>query len=317
MKEAIQNMTKRNNLLGSGILAFASLLWGLAFVFQGQAAAHVPPFLFNALRSLVGVAFLFLLLLLNKCRTHAPIFPTEKDARRDYLIGGLICGVCLTVSVNFQQFGIAAYPQGVASEARAGFLTALYVVFVPLTSLFLGKRVALPVIGAGVIAIAGIYLLSFSGGFDSIYLGDILVLLCALSFTAQIMAVDRYGAKFDGMLLCMTQFLVCGILSLILAFIFETIVWESILAAVLPILYTGVVSSGIAYTLQIYGQKYAEPAIASLSMSLESVFAALGGWIISGNMLSPKEFIGCGLVFAAIILAQMPQLFESIKQKRA
>ncbi len=309
-------MTKRNNLLGSAILAFASLLWGLAFVFQGQAAAFVPPFLFNALRSFVGVVFLFLLLLLNKCRTHAPIFPTEKSARRDYLIGGLICGICLTVSVNFQQFGIAAYPEGVASEARAGFLTALYVVFVPLTSLFLGKRVALPVIGAGVIAMAGIYLLSFSGGFDSIYLGDILVLLCAFSFTAQILAVDRYGSQFDGMLLCMTQFWVCGILSLILAFIFETIVWENILAAAWPILYTGVVSSGIAYTLQIYGQKYAEPAIASLSMSLESVFAALGGWIISGNILSPKEFIGCGLVFAAIILAQMPQLFESIKQKK-
>ncbi len=310
-------MTKRNNLLGSAILALASLLWGLAFVFQGQAAEYVPPFLFNALRSFVGVAFLMLLLVLNKFRTHTPIFPTEKNDRREYLIGGLICGVLLTISVNFQQFGIAAYPEGVASEARAGFLTALYVVFVPLTSLFIGRRVALPVIGAGVIAMAGIYLLSFSGGIDGIYIGDILVLLCALCFTAQIMAVDHYGAKFDGMLLCMTEFFVCGILSLVLALFFEEIVWQNILAAAVPILYTGVVSSGIAYTLQIYGQKYAEPAIASLTMSLESVFAALGGWLIGGSILSPKEFVGCGLVFAAIILAQLPQLFESIQAKKA
>ncbi len=303
-------MKTRNNLVGSLILSLAALIWGLAFVAQAQAADRVPPFLFNALRSLIASLFLFGLLAVTSLQSHTPLFSTEKPRRREMLAGGLLCGVLLAISVNFQQFGLAAYPEGAASEARAGFLTALYVILVPLLSVFFGKRIGWPILLGGAIATAGIYLLSLSGGPGQIYLGDILVFCCAISFACHIMVVDKYGDTVGGIRLSMLQFLVCGILSLILSLCFEHFSWRDVFSATPQILYLGIMSSGIAYTLQIYGQKFAEPAVASLSMSLESVFAALGGWLISGNALEVQELIGCGLVFAAIVLAQLPQLFD-------
>ncbi|MBQ9773437.1 MAG: DMT family transporter [Clostridia bacterium] len=310
-------MKHLNNIKGSAFLCLAALIWGLAFVAQSQAADKVPPFLFNALRSFIGAAFLFLLLLLRRFKSHTPIFPTEAPSRRQMLVGGALCGLFLAISVNFQQFGLASYPAGAASEARGGFLTALYVVLVPIISVFLGKRIKLPMWGAVIIAIGGIYLLSLSGGIESLYLGDVLMFFCAISFSLHILVVDRYAAPVGGILLSMMQFVVCGLLSLLLSLILEQnlISLQNVLAATPQILYLGIMSSGIAYTLQIVGQRYADPPIASLSMSLESVFAALGGWLISGNTLTPKELIGCGLVFGAIILAQIPQFFESKERK--
>lgn len=308
-------MKSVNNLKGSAILCLAALIWGLAFVAQSQASDLVPPFIFNALRSFIGALFLFFLQLINTKRRSLPLFPREKSARKQALLGGLLCGVLLTVSVNFQQFGLANYPAGTASEARAGFLTALYVIIVPLFSIFSKRRVGLPVWLAVAIATVGIYLLSLSGGIENIYLGDILVFCCAISFSLHILAVDRFGEPVGGTLLSMLQFLVCGILSLLLSLCFETVIWEHIFAAAPQILYLGIMSSGVAYTLQIYGQAYAEPAIASITMSLESVFAALGGWLISGNTLTDREFLGCALVFLAILLAQLPQLLDSRKKK--
>lgn len=299
-------MKQHNNLKGSLILGFAALLWGLAFVAQSSAADRVPSFIFNSLRSFIGAAFLFVLLYIVKKRAGEPIFPKDTPSRKTALSGGILCGVLLTVSVNLQQFGLAFYPDGVASEARGGFLTALYVILVPIFSLFFGKRIKLPILAAVAIATVGIYLLCLSGGFEGIYLGDLLIFLCAVSFSFHIMAIDRYADPVGGILLSMLQFLVCGILSGLLSLCTEEIIWSNILSAAPQILYLGIVSSGIAYTLQIIGQKYAEPAVASLSMSLESVFAALGGWLISGNRLSPREFLGCALVFLAIVLAQLP-----------
>ncbi len=303
-----------NNLKGSAILCLAALIWGLAFVAQSQAADLVPPFLFNSLRSFIGAAFLLALLLIKKAKSKAPIFPTDKAKIKEMLLGGALCGILLAVSVNFQQFGIAAYPNGAASEARAGFLTALYVVLVPIISIFFGKRNSIAVWIAVAVATCGIYLLSLSGGIDSIYLGDVLMLVCAFSFSFHILAVDRYGEPVGGILLSMLQFLVCGVVSGILTLCCETVVWTNVLAAAPQLLYMGVMSCGVAYTLQIFGQRYAEPAIASLSMSLESVFAALGGWIIMGNTLTPREFGGCALVFTAIVLAQLPQFFGKKKE---
>ncbi len=312
-------MKQLNNIKGSAILCLAALIWGLAFVAQSQAADAVPPFIFNALRSFIGAAFLFVLLALKKASKQTPIFTKEPQKRKEMLIGGALCGVLLAISVNFQQFGLMYYPANAASEARGGFLTALYVVLVPIVSIFFGKRIKLPVWGAAAIAMIGIYLLSLSGGIAGIYLGDVLMFLCAISFTFHILAVDKYGEPVGGVLLSMLQFLVCGILSLILALIFEldAISWQNILHAAPQILYLGIMSSGIAYTLQIVGQRYADPPVASLSMSLESVFAALGGWLISGNTLSLKEGVGCTLVFVAIIVAQIPQFFEGKTQKAA
>lgn len=297
---------KTNNLKGSIILITAALIWGLAFVAQSGAAALVPPFTFNALRSFIGAAALYIFYLITNIKQKTAFFPKEKSIKKGYLIGGLVCGICLAVSINFQQFGIAFYPKGVASEARAGFITALYVILVPIFSIFIKKKIH-PAVWLGVIiAIIGIYMLCFSGGIDGIYLADVLVFICAITFTTHIMAVDKYVGVTGGIKLSIMQFIVAGAISLILSFIFEfkDLQLANILSAAPQILYLGIMSSGVAYTLQIVGQKFAEPAVASISMSLESVFAALGGWFISGNSLSSREILGCALVFVAIIVAQ-------------
>ena len=300
---------KFNNLKGSLILITAALIWGLAFVAQSGAAELVPPFTFNALRSFIGAIALYIFFTLTNIKKKEPFFPKDKPNRKGYYIAGLVCGTCLAVSANFQQFGIAAYPKGVATEARSGFLTALYVILVPIFSIFFRKKVGLAVWLGVIIAMVGVYMLCFSDGVSGIYLGDFLVLLCAFSFTMHIMLVDKYVGLTGGVKLSILQFFVCGIISLILALVFELkqIVPSNILSAAPQILYLGIMSSGVAYTLQIVGQKFAEPAVASISMSLESVFAALGGWLISGNNLSSTELIGCALVFVAIIVAQLPQ----------
>ena len=298
---------KTNNIKGSLILILAALIWGLAFVAQSGAAQLVPPFTFNALRSFIGAAALYIFYLILNRKEKTPFFPTDKGERSAYINAALVCGVCLAVSINFQQFGIAFYPPEAAVEARSGFITALYVILVPIFSLFVGKRLNISVILGVLIAIVGVYMLCFSGGVSGIYFADLRVFLCAISFTLHIMSVDKYVGKTGGIKLSIMQFIVAGAISLVLGIVFELreIEIQNILSAAPQILYLGIMSSGVAYTLQIVGQKYAEPAVASISMSLESVFAALGGWVISGNALSGKEIIGCLLVFAAIIVAQI------------
>ncbi len=299
----------KNNLKGSLILCTAALIWGLAFVAQSGAAGLVPPFTFNALRSFIGAFALYILNLILNAKRKTSFFPTEKEDRKKYLLAAMVCGICLAVSINFQQFGIAFYPKGVASEARAGFITALYVILVPIFSVFFRKKVNLAVWIAVLIALVGVYLLCLSGGIGGIYLGDILVFACAISFSLHIMSVDKFVEITGGIKLSIMQFTVAGVISLVLAVVFEgdAVVLDNILKATPQILYLGIMSSGVAYTLQIVGQKYAEPAVASISMSLESVFAALGGWVIAGNVLSCRELFGCLLVFVAIIVAQLPQ----------
>lgn len=299
---------KNSNLKGSIILITAALIWGLAFVAQSGAAKLVPPFTFNALRSVIGAAVLYVLWLFTGRRETKTFFPENKADRKGYYISALVCGVCLAISVNFQQFGIAAYPAGVANEARAGFITALYVILVPVLSVALHKKIALPVWLGVAVALVGVYLLCFSGGIGGIYLGDILIFLCAVSFATHIISVDKYVGITGGVKLSIMQFSVTAVISAVLALIFELskIDINNILAAAPQILYLGIMSSGVAYTLQIVGQKYAEPTVASISMSFESVFAALGGWVISGNALTLRELFGCGLVFLAIVVAQLP-----------
>ncbi|MBQ9965845.1 MAG: DMT family transporter [Clostridia bacterium] len=301
-------METKNNIKGSLILIAAALIWGLAFVAQTSGAEVVPPFFLNSARSFIGALFLLTFLLLKDKRKGISIIPRNKEDKLLLLKGGIICGIFLSISVNFQQFGIAAYPDGVASEARSGFLTALYVILVPLFAIFKGNKISIKVLLGVIIAVIGIYMLCLTGGIDAIYLGDILVFICAICFTFHIMSVDKFVAKVDGVRLSMVQFIICGIISGILSLIFEldNLSVSNIISAILPILYLGIMSSGVAYTLQIVGQKFAEPTIASISMSLESVFAALGGWLISGNTLSVRELIGCALVFIAIIVAQLP-----------
>jgi drug/metabolite transporter (DMT)-like permease len=223
------------------------------------------------------------------------------------LFGGAICGIILFFAVNFQQFGIAAYPEEAAASGRAGFLTATYVIMVALCTWISGKKLHPNVLIATVVCIIGMSMLCLSDGFYGIYLGDILVLVSAAFFTAYILIIDHFS-NLDSINMSCIQFFVCGTLSLIAMFIFEKPNTDALLAAWLPILYTGIFSSGVGYTLQIVGQKYTQPATASIIMSLESVFAALAGWFILKECLNESELIGCALVFFAVILAQIPGL---------
>ncbi len=305
-------MTKRSNLKGSLILCTAALLWGLAFVVQNRAADKIPPFAFNCLRSFIGAIFLFGFMSIMSIK-NKDYLPMPKTINKKLLFtGSAICGTVLAIATNFQQFGIAAYPKGAPIEARSGFITALYVIIVPMLSVFVKKRVPLIVWLSSLVAIAGFYMLCLYQGAGGFYIADILVLFCTLAFSIHIIVVDKYCGAIGGVRLSAFQFIFCGVVSGIMSIIFEhDIISIANIKSVIPeILYMGIVSSGIAYTLQIVGQKFAEPAIASLSMSLESVFAALGGWIISGNALKSNEIAGCTLVFTAIVLAQIPEFLK-------
>ena len=224
-------------------------------------------------------------------------------------VGGVLCGSALAVASNLQQFGISFTTVG-----KAGFLTALYIVIVPILGLFLKKRVPATVWVSVVIAAAGTYLLSVQEGF-TIAPGDLLVILCALGFSVHILIIDHFSPMVNGVALSCVQFLVCGILCTAAALFTETFTLADILKSAGPLLFTGLMSSGVGYTLQILGQKDTPPAVASLIMSLESVFAALSGWLVLGQSMNGRELLGCVLVFAAVILAQIP--LEALKKKKA
>lgn len=306
-------MTKKSNLKGSLILCLAALLWGLAFVVQNRAADKIPPFTFNCLRSIIGALFLFGFMAVMSIKNKDYVIVPKSMNKKLLLTGGVLCGLALAVSTNFQQFGIAAYPDGAPVEARSGFITALYVIVVPILSVFVKKKVPIIVWISALVAIGGFYMLCLFEGTGGFYLADILVLACTFTFSLHIIVIDKYCDAIGGVRLSAFQFVFAAIISGILALVFELdlINIQKITSVIPEILYMGIVSSGIAYTLQIVGQKYAEPAIASISMSLESVFAALGGWVITGNALKGNEIIGCLLVFAAIVLAQMPEFFKN------
>lgn len=309
------------NLKGSLILSLCALIWGISFAAQASAAEHLPSFFINGFRSMIGALFLAAFVCIYSKVKKEPVFPKAPGERKRFFKAGLICGILLTVSVNLQQFGIAAYPAGVASEARGGFLTALYVILVPMFAIFSRKKPSVLVWLAGAVALGGIFLLCFSGNLGGFYFGDLLMIACAFAFTFHIFAIDRFGVGIFGPLLCMMQFAVCSVLSFVLSLVvgeFGAITAESFSAGLPYLLYVGVACSGIAYTLQIIGQKFAEPAVASLSMSLESVFAALGGWMLRGSSLSFREVVGCAIVFLAILMAQLPELHEQrLKNKKA
>ncbi len=297
---------KFKNLKGCIILLLASIIWGFAFVFQDMVSDTVEPFTLNAMRSYVGgFALLLLSFVVSKIKKQ-PLVPKEKKDRKSLLITGIICGAFLCVATNFQQFGIAAYPVEAAASARSGFLTAMYILFVPIFSIFLKKRPAFTVLIAVVIAVFGLYFLCFANGVSGVYGGDGIVLICAVAFALHIICVDTLGQKVDGVKLSCVQFFVCAILSTVLMFIFEAPTIENIIKGLGPILYLGIMSSGVAYTLQIIGQQQCENStVSSIAMSFESVFAALGGAVF-GDILTKKEIIGCVIMFAAIIISQLP-----------
>lgn len=294
---------------GTLLLFLAALVWGMAFVAQSAAADSIGAFTFNGTRCLLASVFLLAVLFVRKLFGKPTEKSEEKAALGSTLRAGILCGVMLFFAVNLQQYGIGAYPADAAAAGRAGFLTATYVIMVALFSWFTGKKLRPAVILAAAGCLVGMYMLCLSGGLSGIYLGDVLMLAGAAGFAAYILTVDRFS-KYDSLKLSCLQFLVCGTLSLIAMFIFEKPNVPTILNAWLPIVYAGVLSGGVGYTLQMTGQRYAEPAVASIVMSLESVFAALAGWVILSERLSGSELIGCVLVFASVLLAQIPDFIK-------
>ena len=293
-----QQIPLKNSLL----LLLTATIWGVAFVAQSVGMDYVGGFTFNMARSLIGSAVLLpVIWFMGRNSSKKAEEAQGSGSRKGLLWGGLACGILMCLASNFQQFGIKYTTVG-----KAGFITACYIVLVPILGLFLKKKCSPFIWLAVAMSVAGLYLLCITDGF-SIGKGDILVLICAVLFSFHILVIDYYSPKVDGVKLSCIQFLVCGILSGIPALIFEKPEMSAVLTAWQPILYAGVMSCGVAYTLQIIGQKNMNPTVASLILSLESCISVLAGWVILGQQLSAREIAGCVIMFAAIILAQLPQ----------
>ena len=290
---------KKKQIKGMLLLLLAAIIWGSAFVAQSVGMEYVGPFTFNCVRTLIGgIVLIPCITLLNHGKVKKKMTSSEK---KRLMIGGICCGIALAIGSTLQQFGIMYTTVG-----KAGFITACYIVIVPIIGIFLKKKCSPFIWAAVVMALVGLYLLCITDGF-SIGLGDILVLVCAFLFSLHILVIDYFSPKADGVKLSCIQFLVCGILSMIPALILEHPQISSILTAWLPILYAGVMSCGVAYTLQVVGQKNVNPTVASLILSLESCISVLAGWVLLDQKLSIKELLGCVIMFAAIILAQLPE----------
>lgn len=291
---------KTGQMRNSLLLLLTAFIWGAAFVAQSVGGEAVGCFTFNGVRSLIGALVLLPVIWLMDAKKKEEL--KEKEDQKTLITGGICCGVMLCIASNFQQFGISFTTVG-----KAGFITAMYILIVPILGLFMKKKPGLQVWLGVVLAMMGLYLLCMTSESFSLSKGDFLVLICAGFFSLHILIIDYFSPKVDGVRMSCIQFLVCGILSMVMAFIFETPEFSAILSGWLPILYAGVLSCGVAYTLQIVGQKNMDPTVASLILSLESVFSVLAGWLILNQTLSLRELSGCVLMFLAIILAQLPQ----------
>lgn len=297
---------KQKNIKQVVLPLLAALIWGSAFVAQSLSAGHIGAFTFNMLRSLIAVIVLGILAAVMRTKRGADVRSAaeKKAGRKDLAIGGLCCGFFLTLGSNLQQLGIER-----TSVGKAGFITALYVVLVPLVGLFFRKRVSPQVWVSVGIATLGLYFLCIEAGSGlSINSGDLLVLLCAFCFTGQILCVDHFVQKVDGVELSCAQFAVVTVISTCIAIVrgepFEP---AEILACLPYVLYVGTFSSGVAYTLQIIAQKDGNPTVVSLLLSLESFFAIVCGAIILHERLSGREYLGCVLMLAAVFLSQIPE----------
>lgn len=280
------------------LLLLTATIWGSAFVAQSVGMDHVGPFTFTVARSIIGgVVLLPCILLLGKWKKG---FATKIE-----WIGGICCGIALCAATNFQQVGMQFTTVG-----KAGFITALYVVLVPVLGLFLKKRVPPLIWGCIGLSVIGLYLLCIPAGGFSVSTGDLLVLVCAVLFSIHILIIDYFSPKGDGVIISCIQFFVCGILSIVPMVLLEQPSITGLLDAKWSVLYAGVLSSGVAYTLQVVAQKHVNPTLASLILCLESVVSVLAGWILLGQAMSPREILGCVLMFIAIVLAQLISNFE-------
>lgn len=296
----MKKVSIRNPLL----LLTTAVVWGVAFVAQSVGMDYVGPFTFNFARCILGALVLipcmFLLDKVNGKKKNNVLSEEKPETRKMLIFGGICCGTALFVASNLQQFGIQY-----TSVGKAGFITAMYIVLVPVLGIFLKKRAGLRVWCGVALAVAGLYLLCMTDRI-SVNFGDVLLLLCAFAFAIHILIIDYFSPKVDGVRMSCIQFFVCGLLSAVGMLLTEQVDFHAMLQAWLPITYAGVMSCAVGYTLQIIGQKGMNPTVASLILSLESVVSVLAGWVLLGQSLSPREIGGCVLMFAAIILAQLP-----------
>lgn len=283
----------------SGILAIlgGTVIWGSAFIAQSVGMDKIGPFTFQAVRCALAVLFLF---------PVSALFPGKKsfwDSWKDPALwkSGIICGLALFAASSLQQVGLVYTDAG-----KAGFLTAMYIVFVPFLGLFVGRKPGKNAVLSLIPAVAGLYLLSCTG-MNGINKGDVLLLGCAVAFSVQILLIDRHCGNLDGIKLNCVQALVVTVLSVPCALLTEKINLSLVASCWLPLGYAGILSMGVAYSLQIVGQKRVPPTAAALLMSLESVFAALFGWLLLHETMTKAELLGCGLVFAAVVLSQLPE----------
>ena len=293
---------KHNSLRRSSYAVLAALIWGTAFVAQSMAAGAVPSFAFNASRAVIAFAFLLVLCVVLQAvrrRQGKPVSTTR--SKKDLLLGGLCCGVAMGLATYLQQKGLETTTSG-----KASFITTLYIVLIPIAGLFMKKRVPRTIWLSVALAVVGLYCLCVTESF-TISSGDLCVLLCAFVFTGQILFVDHFAKYVDGVELSCAQFFFMTIFSLAGTLLFETPTWVGIQGAMGQILYVGILSSGVAYTLQIMAQKDSDPAVISLLLSLESVFATISGAVILGDRLSGREYFGCAVMLAAVVLAQLPE----------
>lgn len=284
------------------ILMFTAFIWGSAFVAQSEGTAYIGPWTFNCLRCVLGCATLLLLFPIIK-----KVKPTNDKLDKTALLGGFCCGVILATGMYLQQYGIAF-----TSVGKAGFLSSLYIIFVPLLAVFLKRKIHISIWGAVILSLVGLYFLSFSD-VEHFVIGDIYILMCAFVFALHILCIDYFTEKVNPLYLALLQYAFVAIISFLPMIFIEKPELTNIQNAFLPIAYAGILSTGIAYTLQVITQKELEPSLASIIMSLESVFAALSGFLFLNQIMSSREVIGASLVFMAILVAQFPDLVNNKK----
>lgn len=308
----------------SFFLFLTATIWGSGFVAQSIGMDHVTPFTYTFFRTLIGATVLLPIVYWlkkrsqNKAKTANQDQDSAKFNRRDLLEGSVVCGLFLVGGESFQQFGLVTTDAG-----KAGFLTSMYIVFVPILGLFLGKKLNASIVIGVLISIVGLYLLCIKDSF-TIESGDLLILICAVVFAFHILTIDHYIKKCDPVFLSCGQFFAASFIALILMLIvdYDVFSWEEVWAASLALLWSGVMSNGVAYTLQVVGQRGMHPTIATLILSLESVMAVLFGVLVLNESLTLKEGIGCILILAAVIIAQINlktimALIDKVKNKSA
>ncbi len=288
----------------SFLLFLTAAIWGFAFAAQSVGNGYVGPFTFNALRSIIGGIVLVPCILFLKVTKNKK--KKEKKDRKNFLLGGCLCGGILFCASSLQQVGLQYTTVG-----KAGFITAMYILIVPILGIFMNRKVGVHIWISVLLAVSGLYLLCMKERL-TVGEGELLVLLSAFLFSIHILVIDYFSPKVDGVLMACIQFFVCGFLSSFFMIVFENINIDNIFLAKIPILYAGVFSCGVAYTLQIIGQKDVDPTVASMILSLESPVSLLAGFLILGQVLSWKEGVGCALMMAGILLAQISDRKKSI-----